>query len=162
MKRISLIFLALILALGAVGCEQRVEKDAEQASGSPEQAKAPVAESTDEPAAQASGDQEPLIWVFRHRRAKQCYGDDMSLEESVTKLKGAGVAVHQSHCGLRTDVVYTSGCGEPTGDILLHLIRGHALDTALSEGYGPAEQIQHQKVECPKDGSGASTPESPE
>ncbi|WP_226667300.1 hypothetical protein [Microbulbifer aggregans] len=93
--------------------------------------------------------QDPVVWVFRHRRPKQCVGKDMTLAESSAKLKDSGVVVHGSACGFRTDVVFVSSCGEPTGQILLHLIRASALETALDLDYGPAEQVKYQRVECP-------------
>ncbi|WP_323844786.1 hypothetical protein [Microbulbifer magnicolonia] len=139
MKHTPLLLLALVLAVGVGAFAQRAEKQAEQAA---------------EPAEEA----EELIWVFRHRRIKQCFGDDMSLDESRAKLTDIGVAVHESHCGLRTDKVFTSGCGEPSGDILLHLIRANSLDAALLVGYGPAEQIEYQKGQCSDDSAEAATP----
>ncbi|MFV8783356.1 hypothetical protein ACNKU7_13145 [Microbulbifer sp. SA54] len=93
--------------------------------------------------------QDPVIWVFRHRRPKQCTGKDMTLAESSAKLMDGDVVVHGSACGFRTDVVFVSSCGEPTGQILLHLIRASALETALDLGYGPAQQVKYQRVECP-------------
>lgn len=154
MKRKLLLLLALGLTLSAGAFGLRAEIKAEKATyaaakQSAMQTEEPAAQS-EEPAGQVEepAGQEPLIWVFRHSRVKQCVGEDMSLDESRAKLKDSGVAVHQSHCGLRTDNVYTSGCGEPSGDILLHLIRGNSLDAALAAGYGPAEQIKYQTVKC--------------
>ncbi|SDZ88179.1 hypothetical protein [Microbulbifer marinus] len=169
MKRtlLLLLVLGLTLSVGVFGlpAENKAEKatyaaaqqSAEQSEEPAGQAEAPAAQAeapaaqAEAPAAQAeeTADQEPLIWVFRHRRVKQCIGEDMSLDDSRAKLKDSGVVAHQSHCGLRTDLVFVSGCGEPTGDILLHLIRGNSLDAALAAGYGPAEQIRYQTVKCP-------------
>ncbi|SHE83677.1 hypothetical protein SAMN04487965_0756 [Microbulbifer donghaiensis] len=128
--------------------QQRVENETEKTT---KVALKQLAAQTEEQAGQAEGatDQQPLIWVFRHSRVKQCVGEEMSLDQSRAKLTDKGVAVHQSHCGFRTDSVYTSGCGEPSGDILLHLIRGNSLDAALEVGYGPAQQIEYRTVQCP-------------
>ncbi|WP_295801229.1 hypothetical protein [uncultured Microbulbifer sp.] len=143
MKRNWLLLFAvgLLLSAGAVG--QETEEKTEAATDS-------ATESDESAKADDSASEQPLIWVFRHRRVKQCDDTEMSLEESRIKLKDAGVAVHQSSCGFRTDTVFVSGCGEPTGQILLHLIRGNALDAVIDEGYGPAEQVKYQVVTCPK------------
>lgn len=143
-----LLSIGLALSMGAFGGSVEGKVELRTGDGA---ALHPLLAQSQEPPAQGeeAADQEPLIWVFRHRRVKQCQGEDMSLEESRAKLTESGVAVHESHCGFRTDIVFVTGCGEPTGKILLHLIRGNALDAALSEGYGPAEQITYQKVECP-------------
>ena len=148
MKRKLILLLAMCLAVsvGAVAQdtqEQTEKTDAEQKAAA---SQGDVAAAQSEQSSEAA----PLIWVFRHRRVKQCDNTEMTLEESRAKLTEAGLAVHQSSCGFRTDVVYVSGCGEPNGQILLHLIRGNVLDTALEEGYGPAEQIKYQKLNCPK------------
>jgi hypothetical protein len=142
-----LLTIGLVLSVGAFG--QNVAKKIEQVSGN-EVGLLPVMAQSQESQGQAENkaDPTPLIWVFRHRRVKQCQGEDMSLEESRAKLTENGVAVHESHCGFRTDQVFLAGCGEPTGRILLHLIRANALDAAIDAGYGPAEQITYQKVEC--------------
>lgn len=146
-KLVPLLAVSLMLSAGALGQDTEDKPDAEAdsaAKSSEAQAQESTAKSDD------ASNQQPLIWVFRHRRVKQCDDTEMTLEESRTKLKDAGVAVHQSSCGFRTDTVFVSGCGEPTGQILLHLIRGNALDTAIDEGYGPAEQVKYQVVTCPK------------
>ena len=137
----------LTLSVGALGQEAE-DKPAAETDSADTASDTPSEDATAK--SDSSSNQQPLIWVFRHRRVKQCDDSEMTLEESRTKLKDAGVAVHQSSCGFRTDQVFVSGCGEPTGQILLHLIRGNALDTAIDEGYGPAEQVKYQVVTCPK------------
>ncbi|WOX06177.1 hypothetical protein [Microbulbifer pacificus] len=142
-----LLSIGLVLSVGAFG--QNVVKKVELVAAH-ETVLLPLMAQSQELQDQAAKPAEPspLIWVFRHRRVKQCQGEDMSLDESRAKLKESGVAAHESHCGFRTDQVFLAGCGEPTGRILLHLIRANALDAAIDAGYGPAEQITYQKVEC--------------
>lgn len=147
-RKFFLLSIGLALSMGAFGgsVEGTLEWSASDSAAVPPM----LAQSQEVPGqGEDAADQEPLVWVFRHRRVKQCQGEDMSLEQSRAKLRESGVAVHESHCGFRTDKVFVAGCGEPTGKILLHLIRGNALDAALDAGYGPAEQISYQKVECP-------------
>ncbi|WP_193164581.1 hypothetical protein [Microbulbifer hainanensis] len=162
MKIRILCVLAAVVMLAA--CGQRADHDAgveaeSSAEQQPAETKTPPAKA-EEPAeaGEPAEEAEVLIWVFRQRQNRQCYGGGMSLDESRAKLSDSGVAVHESHCGLRTDNVYTAGCGKPTGDILLHLIRGNALDAALNAGYGPAEQIKYQIVECPDDSAESPAP----
>ncbi|HEY8569848.1 hypothetical protein [Microbulbifer sp.] len=139
-----LMSIGLLISVGAFG--QSVAKKVELVAGHETVLLPLMAQSQDQ--AEKSAEPSPLIWVFRHRRVKQCLGEEMSLDESRAKLTESGVAVHESHCGFRTDQVFVAGCGEPTGRILLHLIRGNALDAAIDAGYGPAEQITYQKVGC--------------
>ncbi|WP_143186872.1 hypothetical protein [Microbulbifer donghaiensis] len=145
MNRNVFLLSALALVVGLSACGQRAEKKLEKtepatATATEEQA------APEEPAVQA----EELIWVFRASGSRQCEGGGMSPEESSGKLTSNGVIVQESSCGVRTDRMYAAVCGGPTGDILLHLIEKDALDAALELGFDPADQIQYEKGDCPK------------
>lgn len=141
--KLLLLMMGFFLSVGALGQSTAGEVDAVEKEPVTPPANLLLAQTEDVTA------QDPVVWVFRHRRPKQCVGKDMTLAESSGKLAGAGVVVHGSACGFRTDVVFVSSCGEPTGQILLHLIRASALETVLELDYGPAEQVKYQRVECP-------------
>lgn len=141
--KLLLLMMGFFLSVGALGQSTAGEVDAVEKEPVTPPANLLLAQTEDVTA------QDPVVWVFRHRRPKQCVGKDMALAESSAKLADAGVVVHGSACGFRTDVVFVSSCGEPTGQILLHLIRASALETVLELDYGPAEQVKYQRVECP-------------
>ncbi|WP_346836868.1 hypothetical protein [Microbulbifer sp. SAOS-129_SWC] len=150
--------LILLLALAVTACGQRADKSA-GAAQAPEnetaQKPAPEASATGQetPAAEQgtqTDEQRGLLWIFRTRGNRQCQDGGMSLKESSAMLADNGIAVHESLCGVRTDLDYSTQCGGPTGDLLLHLIENNALNDALDLGYGPAEQIQYEKVDCPE------------
>ncbi|WP_444931792.1 hypothetical protein ACJJIF_08510 [Microbulbifer sp. SSSA002] len=89
-----------------------------------------------------------MVWVYRSSGSKQCEGGGMTLQQSLAKLRGDGVLVQESRCGVRTDRMFTAVCGAPTGDILLHSIGVDALDSALELGYNPAEKVRYQFTGC--------------
>ncbi|WP_346836867.1 hypothetical protein [Microbulbifer sp. SAOS-129_SWC] len=139
----------LVAALGA--CGQGAEKAAQKTE--PAKAGENHAAKEEAPAVQA----EQLIWVYEARGSRQCeQGSGISLKDSSAKLTGNGVEVQESRCGVRTDRVYPSACGGPTGDILLHLISGDSLDAALELGFDPADRVEYQHRECDTGGQAKS------
>ncbi|MEW5249705.1 hypothetical protein [Microbulbifer discodermiae] len=91
---------------------------------------------------------EQMLWVYQARGNRQCEGGGISLEESAGKLTENGIAVQESSCGGRTDRLYPSVCGGPTGDILLHLIHRDSLDASLELGFDPVSRIEYQRRSC--------------
>lgn len=141
-------FLCLLaLSLVFAGCGQRADREKTAPQDEPQSTAEEEA-----PPVQA----EELIWVLEGRGSKQCEGGGISLEESAAKLTDSGVEVQESRCGVRTDRMYPSVCGGPTGEILLHLVDQESLDAALELGFDPADRIEYQHKSCSGSG-GAQT-----
>ncbi|MCO1333913.1 hypothetical protein MO867_06120 [Microbulbifer sp. OS29] len=142
-KRLFCLLWALILIVTVAACgqsreEPAVKNEVENIPG----AVGPEATATPPP---PPGE---MVWVYRSSGSKQCEGGGMTLPQSLAKLRGSGVAVQESRCGVRTDRMFASVCGAPTGDILMHLVGMDALDAALELGYNPAEKVQYQFSAC--------------
>ncbi|MDP5210641.1 hypothetical protein [Microbulbifer sp. 2205BS26-8] len=138
----ALLTLLLVLAVSACGQpkeEQTVEKEPQIAEG-PAQTEVAAKPTVPDPGV--------LVWVYRASGRKQCEGGGMTMQQSLARLQENGVTVQASRCGMRTDRMYPSMCGAPTGDILLHQVSMDALEATLELGYNPAEQVQYQTVEC--------------
>ena len=135
--------LCLLVVAGLVSaCGQRTDREP-AAEAEAERVEKPA--ETEAPAVPA----EQLIWVFEARGNRQCESGGTSLEESGAKLTDNGVSIQESRCGVRTDRMYPSACGSPTGDVLLHLIDKDTLDAALELGFDPVDQIEYQHNDCP-------------
>lgn len=147
----SCFFCLLAATLILAGCGQRADREKAAEESSAAESQAPATE--EEPAVRA----EELIWVLESSGSKQCEGGGIGPEESARKLTDSGVQVQESRCGVRTDRMYPSVCGGPTGEVLLHLIGQDSLDAALELGFDPADQVEYQHKSCPDSASGAQT-----
>ncbi|MFS1522658.1 hypothetical protein ACL7TT_00860 [Microbulbifer sp. 2304DJ12-6] len=135
--------LALLLVLAVSACGQ--PKEEKSVDKEPQTAERPAVEVSSKPPVPEPG---ALVWVYRTSGRKQCEGGGMTLQQSLARLRENNVVVQASRCGVRTDRMYPSMCGAPTGDILLHQVSMDALDAALELGYNIAEQVQYQMSEC--------------
>ena len=79
--------------------------------------------------------------VFQDRGSIQCQSDGMTPEESAQTLIDAGIDVLNSTCGYRTGVAFPSVCGAPTGEILVHQIRGVNIEHAVQLGFADIETL---------------------
>ena len=79
--------------------------------------------------------------VFESRQSLQCESDGISPETSAQKLVNAGIDVLRSTCGNRTGVVFPTVCGGPTGEILVHEIRGVNVEDAQRLGFAQVSTL---------------------
>lgn len=84
----------------------------------------------------ACGDEYATVTVYEPGPVlAQCEEPALTLEQSAARLDGAGIEILRSSCGAISGVAFASVCGAPTGQILLHDIRGSSLAAAQSLGF---------------------------
>ena len=92
---------------------------------------------------------ETSIWIQQARGNRQCEGGGKSLDQSGRQLAENGIKVQESRCGVRSDRMYPSVCGGATGDLLMHRIPSDFLDSALQQGFDPANPGTYNFSDCP-------------
>ena len=84
--------------------------------------------------------------VFESRGSLQCESDGITPEASAQKLINVGIDVLSSTCGNRTGVAFPTVCGAPTGEILVHEIRGVSVPDAEQLGFAEVSTLVDQSA----------------
>lgn len=95
------------------------------------------------------------LLVYEGRQSVQCGSRGLTTQQSAQKLIDGGIDVIASNCGIVTGVAHAAVCGEATGEILIHEIRGVNLPDAERRGFNPVVELQDrasgtnwEKVDC--------------